>query len=372
MNLYKKVSVSIHKNNLFYFLYIPAITLFFIWGFMLVYYPKIAAEGVSQGIELCLDVAIPSLFPFLLFSSVLSESGILNGLIKHCEKITRPLFALPGSSAPIILLSALGGYPVGAFLIKKAFEKGEITASQGKRMLMFCVNPGPGFAISTVGSMMLGSKKAGLIIYASTVASSLLIGILSRFTALKEDCFKTVGVKQSKQSDVHNIISESVTSSTNAIVNICIWIVIFSCLNRLVECLEINQSFFIFFKSFSEVTNGVLTAIESYPLPLISGVIAFGGICVHLQLLPCLVSLRLRYKYFLTLRIVAASLSTVISYFLYSAFPVSLSTVSLGEKPVYTCVAASAPVCICLFLLCGLFIIGDNYTVKRKRDNKPL
>ncbi len=373
MNFYRKISVDISKNNLFYFVYIPVISLFFIWGFMLVYYPEIAAKGVVQGIELCLDTVIPSLFPFMFFSSVLSESGILNIFARFCDKITRVLFALPGASFPIIIMSMIGGYPVGAFLIKKAFEKGELTASQGRRMLLFCVNPGPAFTISTVGSMMLGSKKTGIIIYISTVLTSLVLGILARFAAT-EDISKS-DLKGFEQNNIHSIISSAAGSSLNAIVNICIWIVVFSCLNGLAECLPLNQSFFMFFKSFSEVTNGVITAIDNYPLPFISGIVAFAGICVHLQLLPCIISLKLKYKYFLTMRIVAASISTVISYFLYKVFPVSISTVSLGAKPADISLGASVPVCACLMLMSGLFIIGDNYTVKRKRvtetDNKP-
>lgn len=364
MNFFRKISVGISKNNLFYFLFIPVISLFFIWGFMLVYYPEIAARGVAKGIALCLDTVIPSLFPFMFFSSVLSESGILYGLARHCDKITRVLFSLPGAALPIIIMSMVGGYPVGAFLIKKAFEDGTLTASQGKRMLLFCVNPGPGFAISTVGSMILGSKKAGIIIYVSTVLTSLLIGILTRFTA-SDDI--RVNKTELKQAGIPDAISSSVGSSMNAIVNICIWIVIFSSLNSLAEHMPLNQSFFIFFKSFSEVTNGVITAVDNYPLPFISGIVAFAGICVHLQLLPCIVSLKLKYKYFLTMRIVAASISTVISYFLYKAFPVSIGTVSLGVKPTDISLGASVPVCACLMLMSGLFIIGDNYILKRKR-----
>lgn len=366
VNFYKKISVDINKNKLFYFIYIPLTALFFIWGFMLVYHPETAAEGVTEGIELCLGTVIPSLFPFLFFSSVLSESGILNGLVRLSEKAARFLFALPGISVPIILMSMTGGYPVGGFLIKKAFEKGELTASQGKRLMSFCVNPGPGFAVATVGNMMLGSKKAGLIIYASTIASSLIIGFFTRFFDTEGEKVKSLNQDYISHNSIHNIISDSVNSSANAIANICIWIIIFACLNRLAETLPINQSLFMLFRCLSEVTNGVVTTIDNYPLPLVSGVVSFAGVCVHLQLLPYITALRLKYKNFLTVRIVAASLSTMISGFLFRLIPISVSTVSLGTKPTASAFEASVPVCICLLIMCGLFLIGDNYTIAGK------
>ena len=370
MLCFKKLSGLIEKNHIFIFLYIPVTALFFMWGMLLACYPDIAAEGVSDGIKLCLETIVPSLFPFIFFSSLLSESGVLDRLSLKAEKATHWLFRLPGIAAPIIILSMTGGFPVGAFLIKKAYEKGELTSLQGRRMLLFCVNPGPAFTISTIGSMLLGSKQAGVIIYISTAATSLFIGFLSRFFAPKEEADEKHSVVSSFKSDVYTVISRSVSSCSGAIVNICVWIVIFSCVNKLAESLPLNQSIVMFVESFSEVTNGVVTVMERYPLPLVSGIISFAGICVHLQILPALVSLKLKYKHFLAVRIAAASLSTVISGVLFRLFPVSVDTVSIGVKPVGISNSSSPAVCVCLLLMCGLFIIGDNYMCRLKKEKR--
>ena len=366
MSIYKKIILNINKNNLFFFIYIPVTAVFFVWGLLLILYPETAAEGISEGINLCVETVVPSLFPFLLFSSVLSESGVLDKLIRICDKIADMMFKLPGTAVPIIFMSMIGGYPVGAFLIKRAFEKKELTASQGRRMLVFCVNPGPAFAVSAVGSMLIGSQKAGLIIYASTVISSLLLGVLTRFVSSEESISPSAGIENPERKDIYTVISESVNSGTRAIVNICMWIIVFSCLNGLIEKLPLNQSFVQFFYSFSEVTNGVITVLKSFPVPLASGVISFSGFCVHLQILPCIASLKMKYKHFLTARIIAASLSTMLSYLLFKTFPISINTVSLGEKPTDISLGSSVPVCVCLLIMCGLFIIGDNYIFKNK------
>ncbi len=347
--------------------YMPSFAVLFIWGYLLVAYPEASAEGVSNGIRLCIESIVPSLFPFLLFSSVLSGTGVLNSLIKATDKLTRLIFALPGDSLPIIAMSLIGGFPVGAFLIKKAVEKGALTQSQGKRMLLFCVNAGPAFTISTVGSMLLSSKKAGIIIYCSTAFSSLLLGIISRFTSLNDDAYATERSDDiSQKTGFYTVITESVNSSSQAILNTCIWIVVFSCLYSLIELLPLNDSFVLFFKCFSEVTNGVITVLEQYPLPLVSGIISFGGFCVHLQLMPCLSALKMKYKHFITARIVSASFSIAVAYVLFGLFPVSISTVSLGDKPHAVSLGGSIPVCACLLILSGLFIIGDNYIFIRK------
>lgn len=368
MDAYKNTAFKTGNKKFICMLYISLAFLLFVWGFTLLCYPETAAEGVSSGIKLCLETVIPSLFPFMLFSSVLSDSGLLMKLAKFSSGFSRMAFALPGVAVPIMLLSAVGGYPVGAFLIRKAVLNGGLSASQGRRMLLFCVNPGPAFAVSAIGGMLIGSKAAGVVIYASTVVSSLLIGILTRFIARDKAVTEAESNICSVTTDTYSVISEAVNSGTRSIFNICVWIVIFSSLNALADILPFNQSFLIFFKSFSEVTNGVIVALENYPLPLISGVVAFAGICVHLQILPCLTALKLKYKFFLISRIIAAAASTAISYVLYEFYPISRDTVSVGSKPVSAAVESSLPVCVCLLFMCGLFIIGDNYILSKKRE----
>lgn len=358
---------KINKNSFTNLLHIPSFIVLFLCGYLLIAYPEASAEGVSDGIRLCVENIVPSLFPFLLFSSVLLGAGALNFLIKATDRLMRFIFAFPGDTLPIIAMSLIGGFPVGAFLIKSAFERGVLTEAQGRRMLLFCVNAGPAFTVSTVGSMLLGSKKAGIIIYLSTSAASLLLGVFSRFASLNEKQSKTVqSVNIDKKQSLYAVITESVSSSAQAMLNICVWIVVFSCLYSLIELLPLNESFVLFFKCFSEVTNGVVTVLNKYPLPVVSGIISFGGFCVHLQLMPCLSALKMKYKHFVTARIVSASFSIAISYLLFQLFPVSISTVSLGDKPQAASLGASIPVCACLLILSGLLIIGDNYIFTRK------
>lgn len=46
--------------------------------------------------------------------------------------------------------------------------------------MSFCINfSGPAFVIGTVGSEMLGSVKAGVLLYISTVSASFFTGIFS-------------------------------------------------------------------------------------------------------------------------------------------------------------------------------------------------
>ncbi len=110
---------------------------------------KTAIRGAKESIELCLQTIIPSLFPFIVLSSVIiktyyqPKSGILSKLLTPC--------GIPTGCESIFLLGLLGGYPVGAKCIYEAYTEGKIDKSTARRLLGFCSNAGPGFIFGVIG-----------------------------------------------------------------------------------------------------------------------------------------------------------------------------------------------------------------------------
>lgn len=358
---------KIKKRKYFYFFYVPLTFLFCVAGFLLLAYPEISGEGVTKGIKLCLNSLLPSLFPFMFLSGVIINLTTAAKTPKILNLISKSVFSLSGVSLIIIAFSLVGGYPVGASLVKKAFENGKITASEGKRMLLFCINPGPAFVISTVGSIMLGSKKAGVILYLSSLISSLILGVISRLFEDDDDLREYSDFEKEKFS-VSSAVNDAANSTIHSMLNICAWVIFFSCLGALVEIMPISENGKVFIKIVSEVTNGCVVALENFPLPIVCAVIGFGGFCVHLQIMSAIIKLRLKLKYFYTFRLLAAALNCVVSMILFEMFPVANQTVALGSKPQYVNDEISVFVCAGLMLMCGLFVLGDSYVIKRRKS----
>ena len=149
-------------------------------GLALSLFPETAARGAAQGLNVCLSVLVPSLFPFLVLSVFLVRSGAAALLGRLLERPMRFLFRLPGCCAPVILMGMLGGYPVGARGTAALLQAGEIDEKQARRMTCFCVNAGPAFVLSAVGAGFLHSPRAGGILLASGLSASLVLGLLLR------------------------------------------------------------------------------------------------------------------------------------------------------------------------------------------------
>lgn len=365
MILLQKIHNKLISEKIFYFTFLPASFFLFVVAFLLLLYPQSAVSGVKEGISTCLEAVVPSLFPFLVVSGIAYDFGVFDYLSAKTKKIMSFLFALPSVAFPIITMSMLGGFPVGATLIEKAYDSGRLSRSQAQRMLMFCVNPGPAFVVMAIGYTVLGSEKAGWLIYSAVTVSSLIIGILSRFLAEKDE-FCYCSCKKQSYKSMSGVLTETINNSTKNMMNICVWVIIFSCLGKLIEMLPINNGTLYFLKMISEVTNGAITASEHFNLPVIAAVISFSGLCVHFQIMPCLIKVGLKYKYFLSVRILSSALSCGFALLFTELFPQYSQVVSIGTKPHIASLQTSPFVCVCLMVMCGLFVIGEDYIFNKK------
>ena len=361
MNSFIQFKKFFVQNKILITRFLPFVTAFFVVFSLLLFYPDASAKGVENGINICLDKIIPTLFPMLVVTTICFESGVIKTSSGLFRKIMYALFRLPGEAAPVILMSLIGGYPIGSVLSAEAYRKGILTREQASRTLLFCVNPGPAFTVSTVGLLMLNSKKTGILIYSATVLSSLIIGILLRFWAVDK-----IPIHKNKDKNViadKFDITTSITTAVKNMLNICAWIIMFSSINSLLSSISGGGSFFEFYRLLSEVTDATSVVVEKYSLPIVSAVISFSGFCVHLQLIPFMNTLKLKYIYFLAVRIAASMLSLSVTFVIQKMFPSCCEVISYGIKPEKLGYTSSIPVCVCFMIMCGLFIIGDNYKI---------
>lgn len=361
---FKAVKLKMKNNVLLFIFYIPVAALFFTAGFMLLGKPDIAAEGVKEGLSICFDILIPSLFPIMLFFNIISDTGIFDFAAKKSDRFMQTVFRLPGVALPIIIMSASGGFPLGAILIRRAYENKKITLNQGQRLLMFCVNPGPAFTVSTVGYFVLGSEKAGWLVYITVLISSLTVGILTRFLDDGEGII--LKTENKLRENAFGNISSAVETAVNSIISICAWVTVFSCVNMLIDSWGLDNEFIKLLKMALEVTNGAVISGEGYSLSVTAAVISFAGLCVHLQIASGLVCLRLKYLYFLASRMLSAVLSYLIIELIAFVYPQDIQVISSVCKPQTVTFNSSAPVAFCMMLMCGLFILGDNYVINKK------
>ncbi len=296
--------------------------------FLMFKFPLAVKQGVNEGLSICFYTVIPSLFPFITLSTYMVKSNILFPVYKLFSIPVRILFKQPPCAVSIIIMSMIGGFPVGIKMTNDLYTNRQITKEQAERLCLFCMNAGPAFIISAVGTNMLKSQKAGIIIYISLCISSLISGIISSFIAEKDNDKTKINTQKPLQLPS---ISASITDSLHSILSICAWIVLFSAVTSCINIIGLPEAVYLCITSIFEVTNGCGLICGKIPLPFVTGLIGFGGICVHCQVLEFIKNIEMKYIVFFISRVLNGILSGIITYLILIFIPVETDVFSNSD-----------------------------------------
>lgn len=324
--------------------------------------PDAAGQGAAEGISTCLYTLIPSLFPFMVLCTYVTESGLATRMGRFTGPVMRALFRLPGAAAPVVLLGFIGGYPAGARGVSRLLARGEITREEAGRMLCFCVGAGPPFVLTAVGSLLLGSAQAGPVLLLAVTASGLLLGLLLRFTAPKSAPKAAPKPQPPSPSPFVN----SVTGAGRAMAVLCAFVIVFSVvlslcreaglfrpLTRFLLLRGMGPGNAAALPSFlAEVTAGCRDGAQfGASLPLFAFGLGWGGLCVHLQIFSFFPELPLsRWKFWL-FRLLHGLGAAGLTWVLLPFFPEAAAASALWPEGVTGKTAASIPAAAALFLL---------------------
>ena len=191
--------------------------------------PAEAAQSAREGITLCLDVIVPSLFPFFVLSTLIVELGLARYLGKTLDRVMRPLFGVSGACSAALALGFVGGYPVGARTTLALYEKGACSKTEAERLLSFCNNSGPAFILGAVGAGIFTSSKAGWLLYLSHTAASLTVGLIFRFYKRGEPPRDGGGAARAAEPvRMSRAFTGAVRSSFDAIMGVCAFVIFFA------------------------------------------------------------------------------------------------------------------------------------------------
>lgn len=348
---------------------------------LMIIFPKGTSDGAGKGLKYCLELLIPSLFPFMVLSSYMVRSGISAKLSKIFSPAAKLLFRLPGSAAPTVIMSFIGGFPVGAKGIAGLYETKLISLNQAKRMSLFCVGAGPAFLITAVGTVLLNNVNLGIILLISQILSGFILGIISRFFYTEKEIIKTD--VQKSNAGRSNPFVEACADGSNGIISLSALVVLFQAFIGIIEQSGLSQAVCkilsilgvgryseIILPSILEVTGACsLISQGAFHICILSAVIAFGGLCVHLQIWGILSEIQPNKLLFIFFRLLNAVLSGFFTYLITLFYnPAGEVFNSFSEKPSAN-MATHFSGGLAVLILSMLFMLSISIT-KNKLYNK--
>ncbi len=328
-------------------------------------YPESCLNAAKDGLELWFFTVLPSLFPFVVASFMLLETGLVRLIAHFFSRGTRFLFNASGESAYIFLASALSGYPVGARLAAELYQSGKMSEPDAQAVVRFTSVSGPVFITGAVASGMLGLPEAGIYLVATHYLSALLTGVIFGLFRRRN----TAKVRPAKtslreawalfRSDAAQcppagaLMADGVDKAMSLMLRVGGYIVVFSVI---MELLSVTGLLGWAVKIYSPIANligisdqcvsaMILGSLElsagsakmaasgmplSLMLPMIASIIAFGGLCVHMQTRAACAAAQLKLKGFVLAKTLQGTLAAALCALGLKLFPLAAAAFSIS------------------------------------------
>lgn len=239
---------------------------------------KTAAAGIREGIQICLQTLIPSLFPFMVLSILLT--GSMTGQAIAPLRWLGRLCRIPKGAESLLAVGLVGGYPVGAQNVSICANHGVLTREDAQRMTIFCNNAGPAFIFGMLGPLFEDPIDPWLL-WAVQITGAVLTGYL-----LPGGTEAAISIKQRASIS----FPEAMNRALRSMATVCGWVILFRMILKFLErwilwLLPIPAQ--VLLTGFLELSNGCigLKLIESRLLRFVlaSVMLPFGGLCVTMQ-----------------------------------------------------------------------------------------
>lgn len=258
--------------------------------------------AIENAVVFCGKIVIPQLFLYICLSSLVWEIGIIESIISAFPKY--------GAELSAFLMGILSGFPSGAIISGKLYEKKLITKNRAEYLSTFSNNAGISFIFGYLSTII--GKTGALSVFICQIIFSLIFALSGRVFLSEEDK-KVVNALNTTTVSTASVIN-AIKNATHNTINICGFILFFSAFSSL-----ICNSLPLVFSGILEMTTG-LSLLSPLPfqekLRFSSLFVGFGGLCVHFQVFAvCPVGT----KKFIFSKCVSALFFPIAVYFIHNA-----------------------------------------------------
>lgn len=254
-------------------------------------FPQAVFSGAEEGLLLWFQIIFPTLFPFLVVTSLLLSSGGLNLITRLFGGLFRRIFRVTQNGAFAVLAGFLCGYPMGAKVTADLLRAEKISDREARYLLSFCNNTSPVFIINFIVWKTFGDERLMLPTLLILIGSPVLMSFIFRRIYLKgRHPFPepSAALKEKKTRFDFSVLDSCMMNSFEAIVKVGGYIILFSVLLSLLEELSGQNIILMAAAPALEVTNGILLLSSSVSDPglryaAVLGLTSFGGLCSAAQ-----------------------------------------------------------------------------------------
>lgn len=283
--------------------------------FLLLSFPELAHEGADQGLALFLEALFPYLLPYLILTQ---------WLLRLTSSFERPL-STTKLYAQTYLIGALGGFPTGATTIAYLKKEGQLETREASILLAICHAPSPLFVLGFVSNDLLGNYSYGwqflFVIHLFNLIALIIFMLTHSSKSLS-------GERKFTRERSNSPFTDSIKDSAPVLLLVGITVVFFTTIQTITLSLfttlapNLPPVLHLVFSATLEMTNGLVTATSLFSNSaslsvILTAILAFQGLSIHLQIIVLARTAQLSIKPYIGLRLISVLVVPLLFMFIF-------------------------------------------------------
>lgn len=239
---------------------------------------------------------VPTLFPFMMISSIMLYSGIDIELGRIISRLLSRAYCYSEYGLYAIFIGFLCGFPMGAKVVSELYENGKISRGEAESLLGFCNNIGPAYFLGIILPMLgeCGFHNKLPFIFGMYGIPALYGIILSRIyhkrknNANEQNNFAQTKVQSQPQPSLPSLLKRACLENTQSLILLGGYITFTNAFRVSLDFLPLSDNVKAIVSSLIEIIGGVQTIYltdmtNAVKVFCIMTALCFGGISCFLQ-----------------------------------------------------------------------------------------
>lgn len=234
---------------------------------------RVFSASVSDALAYCIKTLIPAVFPFLVITGFLTDSGFADSMGRYLARPFARLFGVSDSAAAVFVMSLACGAPNGARCSAALYRDGRINKREAELTAAVSSGMSPAYLIAGVGSALYGDAAFGGVLWVSQVCAAIICGAVMRG--------KSGGGKYAAAENTPDLLgslTSSIIRAGQSAVGICASVIFWSAVSTAVSIPLPDAA--VYLRPLIEITSGLSCGLPLWYVGICCG---FSGLAMITQ-----------------------------------------------------------------------------------------
>lgn len=292
--------------------------------------PGATFQYAYEGLYQWASKMVPTLFPFMMISSIMVYSGADLELGRMLSRILKKIYKYSSCGLYAVFMGFFCGFPMGAKVVSDLLESGSLDKQEAERLIAFCNNIGPAYFMGIIIPILHECGYRSIVpfifgMYGIPAVYGIILGHLRPNTSLIDNAVNSPKTEKLPKLSLAATLKKSCIDNTQSLIILGGYITFANAFRIFLDFLPVSADKKIILSSFLEIISGV-QAIYTTALPAsqrvfwIMTALCFGGISCVLQTSSFLEKSGLSIIHYLKHKIIITAVSAIYYFILIKCY----------------------------------------------------